>query len=73
MTCNGCGRRDVIYTKNFPDDYPIDKMLCCACTASYYYNVKILMPSNIRSYCEHFYIGWWTVYGEGIEKAMRLQ
>ena len=71
--CNGCKRNNIIYLHNFPDDYPRDKMLCCACTSSYYHHLEIPKPSNMINYSENFYIVWWHCNGERIEKAMRIQ
>ncbi len=71
--CVGCERKEAVNLDNFPEDYPKDKMLCCACASSYYHHVGIPKPSNICSYAEYFNIMWWDIYGKGIEKVMRLQ
>lgn len=72
--CGGCGRYGVIDVENFPDDYPKNMMLCCACTSSYYDHLRISNIPKYNGFCYtgHFCVGWWSVYGEGIEKVMRI-
>ena len=74
IDCTGCERENVVYLNNFPDDYPRDKMLCCACVVSYFQHVGVPKPCTIHNTLGViFHILWWETYGKGIEKAMRLQ
>jgi len=74
ISCVGCGR-DKVYLIHFPDDYPEDLMMCCACTTAYYYHLKIPDPPKTNGYhCTEFFCKiWWQYHGQDIEKAMRLQ
>ena len=72
--CAGCGRSNVKLSY-FPYDYPEDKMMCCACTQSYYWHLGIPNPPQTNGYhcTELFCEAWWSRFEERIEKAMRLQ
>jgi len=72
--CVGCGRYNIINISNFPDDFPHEFMMCCACVQSYYYSFGIPNPPRPGGYhcSDGFCKGWWDAYGEKIEKAMTL-
>ena len=78
--CVGCVRNKVIHLDNFPDDYPKDMMMCCACTWSYYHHLGIPKPIEadiIRAsslyHLKGFLEEWWNRFGDNIEKVMRIQ
>ena len=75
IDCIGCGREKVVCPGYFPDDYPRDLMMCCACTSSFYWRLGIPNPPRTNGYrtTEFFCKVWWEHFGKRIEKAMVIQ